>query len=62
MFDIFDKPPTKWNGMDFAEYNMLTNRNYNAARGKHKTGCSGCGCLTTVIVAIAVIILIAFWL
>ncbi len=43
MFDIFAKPPTKWTGMDFAEYNMLTNSNYNAAQRKHKTGCSGCG-------------------
>lgn len=59
MFDIFDKPPTKWNGMDFAEYNMLTNNAYNTERRKHKTGCSGCGCFTTVIVAIVVLIFIS---
>lgn len=58
MFDVFDKPLTKQNGMDFAEYNMLTNNNYNAAQRKYKTG--GCDCLTTVIVAIVVLIFIAF--
>ncbi len=55
MPNIFNKPPSKWNGMDWAQFNMLTDNNYKYDFKRPSNG--GCGCLTAAIIAFAVLFL-----
>lgn len=54
MNNIFNKPPNKWNAMDYAEFNMLT----NVENKPRKRASGGSGCLTAVIAAIAIIMIL----
>lgn len=58
MPNIFNEPPSKWDGMDWAQFNMLTdNREERRSNPKRSPG-GGCGCLTASVAILAVLLLL----